>query len=174
MLTAELNRIRARLDALKEGRVLESGLLSRARALLDRDDAFKLEALLSLDRDFDRAGVHTAADARLLRELGKLKGRLPDVAPGLGKRAAEALAELDGALRRAERQLAASELPAGAVTELEGHFVRLARAVKIATLFEAGHEQTREPRELEILPHVRTLDRAPPSSARLAVAEFWA
>jgi len=172
VLTAELNRIRARLDALKEGRVLESGLLSRARALLDRDESPKLEALMGLDRDFDRAGVHTAADARLLRELGKLKGRLPDVAPGLGRRAAQALAELDAALRRAERQLAGNELPAGAVTELEGHFVRLARAVKIATLFEAGHEHAKS--SFEILPHARNLDRTPPTSARLAVAEFWA
>src|SRR5438105_10082225 len=98
MLTAELNRIRSRLDALKEGRVLESGLLSRARALLERDEPPKLETLMALDRDFDRAGVHTAADARLLRELGKLKGRLPELAPGLGRRAAQALAELDGAL----------------------------------------------------------------------------
>lgn len=175
MLTAELNRIRARLDALKEGRVLESGLLSRARALLERDEAPKLETLMALDRDFDRAGVHTAADARLLRELGKLKGRLPDVAPGLGRRAAVALAELDGALRRAERQLAGNELPPGAVTELEAHFVRLARAVKIATLFEAVNEQSNTSgHNFEILPHARNLERAPPTSARVAVAEFWA
>lgn len=171
MLTAELNRIRARLDALKEGRVLESGLLSRARALLDRDEPPKLATLMALDRDFDRAGVHTAADARLLRELGKLKGRLPEVAPGLGRRAAQASSELDAALRRAERQLGANELPAGTVTQLEADFVRLARAVKIATLFEAGNDQTKN---FEILPHARNLERPPPVSSRLAVAEFWA
>ncbi len=175
MLTAELNRIRARLDALKEGRVLESGLLSRARALLERDEGPKLETLMALDRDFDRAGIHTAADARLLRDLGKLKGRLPELAPGLGKRAAQALSELDGALRRAERQLGAGELPPGAVTELEAHFVRLARAVKIATLFEAVAEQSnKHGHDFEILPHARSLERPPPQSARLAVAEFWA
>jgi Mg-chelatase subunit ChlD len=170
MLTAELNRIRSRLDALKEGRVLESGLLSRVQALLDRDEAPKLDTLHALDRDFDRAGVHTAADARLLRELGKLKGRLPDVTPGLQRRASQALSEVDAALRRAERALAGSELAPGTVTQLEADFVRLARAVKIATLFEAGAQA---PKAFEILPHPRELSRPPPQNARLAVAEFW-
>ncbi|MBK7860191.1 MAG: VWA domain-containing protein [Archangiaceae bacterium] len=173
MLGPELNRLRARLDGLKEGRVLEAGLLSRARALLERDEAPRLDTLLALDRDFDRAGVHTAADARLLRELGKMKGRLPDVTPGLGRRAAQALAELEQAVRRAERQLSASELPPGTVTQLEADFVRLARAVKIATLFEAGAADVPQASS-ELLPHARALTRPPPQNPKLAVAEFWA
>src|SRR6185436_4451273 len=120
MLSDQLNRLRARLDGLKEGRVLDNGLFGRARGLFARsEEPPKLDALHALDRDFDRAGIHTAADARLLKELGALKGRLPDLAPGLARRAAHALDEVETAVRRAERQFSAGTLPPGALTALE-------------------------------------------------------
>jgi Mg-chelatase subunit ChlD len=173
MLSYELNRLRARLDGLKEGRVLDSGLFGRARGLFERsDEPPKLANLRALDRDFDRAGIHTAADARLLKELGALKGRLPDLAPGLARRASDALSEVETAVRRAERQFTAGTLPPGALTGLEAEFVRLARAVKIATIFEGPPEQ--QAASFELLPHTRGVPSAPPASARVAVAEFWA
>src|SRR3954447_15337347 len=122
MLAPELNQIRDRLDALKAGRVLDQGLLSRARALFDREETGKLDVLHALDRDFDRAGIHTAADAKLLRELGKLKGRLGGLADGLALRAQAAMDELEGALRKAERQLSLGALPPGLATSLEADF----------------------------------------------------
>ena len=100
MLAPQLNQIRQRLDAVKTGKVQESGFLSRARAIFDREEASKLEMLHALDHDFDRAGIHTAADAKLLRELGKLKGRLGGLSEGLAERAQVALAEFESVLRR--------------------------------------------------------------------------
>src|SRR4051794_21400436 len=113
MLAPQLNRIRDRLDAIKNGKVLEQGLFDRARAIFDREESGKLDVLHALDRDFDRAGIHTAADAKLLRELGKLKGRLGGLSEGLADRAQAALLEYDGVLRKAERMLAANALPPG-------------------------------------------------------------
>lgn len=175
MLGSQLNRIRERLDAVKAGKGLEQGLFDRARALFDRDDGGeKLDVLRELDRDFDRAGVHTAADAMLLRELGKMKGKLGALSEGLAGRAQTALLEFELAVRRAERLLAAQAVPPGLVTALDADFIRLARAVKVADLF--GRTATEvEPQEGGFELFARPdRDPRPPASARLAVAEFWA
>jgi len=173
MLGPQLNRLRERLDAVKAGRGLEQGLFDRARAIFDREDqGEKLDALRGLDRDFDRAGIHTAADAKLLRELGKLKGKLGGLSEGLADRATAALLEFDLAVRRAERLLGAQTLPPGLVTSLDADFVRLARAVKVADLFARPPEdESQEGFEVFARPD---RDHRPPASARLAVAEFWA
>ena len=57
------------------------------RSSISDERGEKLEVLRELDRDFDRAGVHTAADAKLLRELGRMKGRLGSLSEGLTGRA---------------------------------------------------------------------------------------
>ncbi len=175
MLGPQLNRIRERLDAVKAGKGLEQGFFDRARAIFDRDEGGeKLDVLRELDRDFDRAGIHTAADAKLLRELGKMKGKLGSLSEGLSDRAQGALVEFELAVRRAERMLASQSMPPGLVTSLDADFVRLARAVKVADLFvrtAADSEPTGEPFEVFARP---ARDSRPPASARLAVAEFWA
>ncbi|MFT3837685.1 MAG: vWA domain-containing protein [Myxococcaceae bacterium] len=171
MLTPQLTALRARLDALKEGRVLEGGLLGRARALFDRGEVGTLEVLHALDRELDRAGVMTAADAKLLLELGKIKGRLGKLGAGLSERATRACEEYEWSLRRAERQLASEQLPPGALTTLEADFSRLGRAVKVADLFVAP----KAPAEVfEVFARPPGPDGAPPKSAKVAVAEFWA
>ena len=176
MLGPQLNRIRQRLDAVKAGKGLEQGLLDRARAIFDRDlGGEKLDVLRELDRDFDRAGIHTAADAKLLRELGKMKGKLGGLSEGLAARAEAALGEFELAVRRAERLLAAQSLPPGLITSLDGDFVRLARAVKVADLFVRRPQEEAEPKDgLFVLFARPDRDPRPPASARLAVAEFWA
>jgi hypothetical protein len=173
MLAAQLNRIRERLDAVKGGRVLGPGLLRRARAIFGGDEGGTLELLHALDRDFDRAGIHTAADAKLLRELGKMKGRLGGLSEGLAGRAAQALLEFEAAVRRAERLLSSGALPAGLITALEADFVRLARAVKVADLFERPPAPTGDLGPFELFARPASSEK-PPASARLAVAEFWA
>ncbi len=175
MLGPQLNRLRERLDAVKAGKVLEQGLFDRARAIFDRDDGSgKLDALHELDRDFDRAGIHTAADAKLLRELGKMKGKLGTLAEGLAGRAQASLAEFELATRRAERLLAGQALPPGLMTSLDADFVRLARAVKVADLFARTSTETEgQPESFELFARPDR-DGRPPASARVAVAEFWA
>ncbi len=172
MLTPALTPLRARLDALKEGRVLEGGLFDRARSLFDRGEEPTLTVLHGLDREFDRAGVLTAADARLLLELGKLKGRLGRLGEGLAGRAEHALDEYEGVLRRAERLLGAQQLPPGLLTSLEGDFARLARAVKVADLFAAPRPAAETP--FEVFARPREGSDSPPTSAKVAVAEYWA
>src|SRR5438105_4171908 len=74
MLQQQLNRLRHRLDALGEGRVLSTGVLDRARALFERGELVgPLKELHQLDHELDKVGVHTAADAKLLKQLGVQK-----------------------------------------------------------------------------------------------------
>src|SRR5512137_1838071 len=104
MLVDRFNALRERLDALKAGRPPPLGLFERARALFARDDGVaSLDALSELDRDLERAGVQTSADARLLRELGATKGRLKDLSQGLKARAEVALTQYEAAMAEAER-----------------------------------------------------------------------
>ena len=172
MLAQRLNAVRLRLDALREGRVHDQGFLSRARGFLDRSAEVDLEVLRSLDRAFDLAGIHTSADARLLRDLGRLKGRVAAVSEGLSERTDHALAQLELAVRRAERLFSVQHLPPGLLTELELDFIRASRAVKVVGLFTATDVAEVEDEGVFARP-VGPLP-APPSSARLAIAEKWA
>lgn len=172
MLGSELNALRARLDALKEGRASAGGLWKRALGAFRGDDDVQeaLAALRALDRDFDRAGIHTTADARLLVELGRYKGRIGDLARGLAARAEQALEGFALAVDVAERKLAAQSLPPGLVTSLEEDFLRLARVVKVAQLFGApGALKGGSPFEVYQRPQGGT---GAPDSARLAAIEF--
>ena len=172
MLGHELNVLRARLDALKEGRPAGGGFFKRALGAFRGDDDLKeaLEALRALDRDFDRAGIHTTADARLLVELGRHKGRIGALAQGLAGRAEEALRGFATAVDVAERKLEGQQLPPGLVTALEEDFLRLARVVKVAQLFGApGPMKSQAPFEVYQRPKGSA---GVPDSARLAAIEF--
>lgn len=173
MLHEILVRFRGRLDALKEGRVGEVSLRDRALAFFVRDQALpRLEVVARIDRELDAIGVHTAEDARLLRDLGVQQGRAGAVATGLAARAEEAIAEFDDRLRRLERaQLAGAPIPGG-LTQLEQSFLRLARAVKVADLFSERPSDAQDP-EFELFPRVSPLPAGVPARAVVAVAQLW-
>lgn len=172
MLGAELNDLRSRLDALKEGRPVAGGLIRRALSAFRGEDDVKqaLEALRALDRDFDKAGIHTTADARLLLELGRHKGRIGGMAQGLVERAQGALEGFRVAMDVAERKLEAQALPPGLATQLEEDFQRLARVVKVAQLF-LSPAPGKPTQGFEILPRPARRSLAP-DSVRLAAIEY--
>ncbi|MCC6336371.1 MAG: VWA domain-containing protein [Myxococcales bacterium] len=171
MLVDRFNSLGERLDALKAGRPPPLGILERARALFARDDGVaSLDALVALDRDLERAGVHTAADARLLRELGAAKGRLKELSLGLAARAISSLGQYEEAMAEAERIAGLSETPVALMRQLDEAFGRLARIVKVAAAFERPPGEPQGP--LELFPRPRASRLSAPSSARLAIAEF--
>jgi hypothetical protein len=172
MLVERFNALRARLDALREGRAPPASLLERARGLWRRDDkASDLEPLRALDADLDRAGVHTVADARLLREVGEARGRLGALASGLLARAESALGAFEAAVRSLERLAGSGGDISARLNDLEHDWRRLGRVVKVAAVFQGG---AAAPAGFEIYSRPRFGADTPPSSARLAVAEFLA
>jgi len=175
MLVDRFNALRERLEALKAGRPPPLGLLGRARALFARDDGeASLDALTELDRDLERAGVQTSADARLLRELGATRGRLKELSIGLKARAEAALAQYEAALAEAERLAALEATPTPLVRQIDDAFVRLARVVKVAAVFDRPVAPLAATEPIEVFPRPRPPRAAAPASARLAVAEFLA
>ena len=169
MEAARLNALRARLDALQAGQVEEAGVFGRARMLFSRPDkAVRLPQLLELDAALDRAGIHTSADAKLLHELGLVKGRLASLKSGLVQRAETALTEFEEALEAAEYYASLGERDPSQVTLLDSHFSKLARAVKVATVFSAVGAPSFEVYRRE------NRNAVPPASAKLAVIEFLA
>jgi hypothetical protein len=175
VLARRLTDLRRRLDTLRQPAPAQGGwrgwsLGRRARGPED----LALPVLTALDRELDRVGVHTAADAQLLRELGVRKGRAGALAQGLQTRAQQALEEMEECVLRVERAWRAGEPPPGALTRLEKAFVQLARAVKVAELFSRPPSQgTGEDFEIYARQEVTRKDR-PPTSARMAAAEFFA
>ncbi len=168
MTVDRFNQLKDRLDALREGRPPALGFLSRAKMMFLRDDGkVSLDALRALDLELERAGVHTVADARLLRELGSAKGKLGELSVGLRARAQASLTEFELALAEAERLAALDVLPAELRPTLELDFRRLGRVVKVAAVFEAANVP------FEIFSRPRTTERIAPTSARLALAEFF-
>ncbi|HSP77659.1 MAG TPA: vWA domain-containing protein, partial [Myxococcaceae bacterium] len=118
----------------------------------------------------------TLADARLLLELGVRKGRVGELASGLRSRSVSALEEFEEVLSRVERMLQVGRTPPGARTALERGFIRLTRVLRVADLFLSPTPRLSQDGELEIFARPGPLwnDRAPPSRARMAVAEFLA
>lgn len=170
MSVDRFNQLKARLDALRAGNPPPLGLFDRAKRLFVRaEDATSPETLRALDADLERAGVHTVADARLLRELGTAKGKLGELSTGLRARAAAALDEFERALLEGERQAALETLSPELRTSLEQDFRRLGRAVKVAAVFDAP---AAVPFEIFGRPHAPPVTA--PESARLALAEFLA
>jgi len=174
MLAPRLTELRLRLDSLQQSAARPSGMVAWALGLMapgEVDLAFP--QIAALDKELDRVGVHTLADAHLLRSLGARKGRAGQLAEALAARATEALEEFEARLRQVERARRAGEMPTGARTALERAFVQLARVVKVADVFAAAPGV--QPPAFEILPRRNHVwqGRAP-ASARMAIAEFLA
>src|SRR5512138_1639707 len=132
MLEGSLVQLRFRLDALKAGQVRPMGLVARALELFSRPEAMApMPALLALDRELDQVGIHTSADALLLKQLSTSRGRVAELAQGLTRRAQAALEEYRDRLRRAERALASGAPVPGAAAALQDGFRALARAAKV-------------------------------------------
>ncbi|GMU11468.1 vWA domain-containing protein [Corallococcus caeni] len=177
MLARRLTPLRQRLDALRQPVAARGGAWSWpfGRKLKGPED-LGLPVLVALDRELDRVGIHTAADARLLLALGTQRGRAGALAQGLSARANQALEEYEECLRLVERAHRSGEMPPGALTALDRGFVRLARAVKVADLFGRPLEaQGGDDAPFEIFerPNETTRER-PPNNARLAIAELLA
>jgi uncharacterized protein YegL len=174
MLAPRLTDLRQRLDALQQGTARPAGMVGWALGLMAPGDVdLSFPTIAALDRELNRVGIHTLADAHLLRSLGVRKGRAGQLAEGLGARAGEALEEFEARLRQVERARRAGEMQPGARTALERAFVQLARVVKVADVFAASPEA--KPPPFEILPRRKySWQGRAPTSARMAIAEFLA
>lgn len=175
MLSSRLSELRLRLDALQQGSVRPNGgVLGWAlRLVVPGEHELSLPLLTALDRELDRVGVHTRADARLLKTLGVQKGRAGTLAKGLESRARKALEEFEDVLTGVERAYRADQPPPGARTALERGFIKLARVVKVADVFTAP--EAAEPAPFEIFSRpLSGYHERPPTSARMAIAEFLA
>ncbi len=170
MLAERLNDLRARLDRLKAGEAPALPLMERLRSLVREDDGeVLLEPVHVLHAELDRVGIHTTADAKLLRELSVAKGRLGELSRGLLVRAGDGLSALELAVREAERHAARKKLQPGLVTKLESAFAHLARIVKVAAVFSAPVGVP-----FDIIAKPRASSGAVPHSPRLASAEYYA
>lgn len=170
MLAERLNELRARLDRLKAGEAPALPLMERLRSLVREDDGeVLLEPVHVLHAELDRVGIHTTADAKLLRELSVAKGRLGDLSRGLLVRAGDGLSALELAVREAERLAARKKLQPGLLTKLEGAFAHLARIVKVAAVFSAPVAVP-----FDLIAKPRASSGAVPHSPRLATAEYYA
>lgn len=170
MLAERLNELRARLDRLKAGDAPPLPLMERLRSLVREDDGeVLLEPVHALHAELDRVGIHTTADAKLLRELSVAKGRLGDLSRGLLVRAGDGLSALELAVREAERLAARKKLQPGMLTKLESAFTHLARIVKVAAVFSAPVGVP-----FDLIARPRASSGAVPSSPRLASAEYYA
>ncbi len=175
MLSSRLSELRLRLDALQQGAVRPGGGVFgwALRLVVPGEQELSLPLLTALDRELDRVGVHTRADARLLKALGVQKGRAGALAKGLESRARRALEEFETLLGSVERAFRADSPPPGARTALERGFIRLARVVKVADVFSAPESAEPAPFEIFSRPLSGWYER-PPTSARMAIAEFLA
>lgn len=139
--------------------------------MFERGEAGPLKVLATLDAELDKVGIHTAADAKLLRELGVSKGRAGRLAAGLAERAAAALDEVESQVRWLERRILSGENAPGELTRLLQAFIKLARAVKVADLFaDVGVPQS----ERFVIFERAPAGSAPPSNAKVAIARYWA
>jgi Mg-chelatase subunit ChlD len=164
-----LETLRARLDALREGRAAP-GLLARTWARLSLGEAPpRGEVLASLDRALDNVGVHTAADAALLKDLAGSDGRAGSLARGLTERADEAKEEFEDRVRDAELR-SADGLPAGLLSALERDFLQLVRVARVAEIFAGAPSAGVERLDAA----TASVAAPPPSDPRVAVAAWWA
>ncbi|HYH98691.1 vWA domain-containing protein [Hyalangium sp.] len=174
MLAPRLTALRLRLDSLQQPTTARpAGMVGWALGLMAPGEVdLSFPIIAELDKELDRVGVHTLADAHLLRLLGVRRGRAGQLAEALADRASEALEEFEERLRQVERARRAGEMPTGARTALERAFVQLARVVKVADVF-ASAPGAQPP--FEILPRGNHAWKGrAPSSARMAIAEFLA
>ncbi|MBL9038791.1 MAG: VWA domain-containing protein [Archangium sp.] len=169
MASSRFNAIRRRLDALAQPGPPEVSLLQRARDALQspvEGEALQFPELDRLDHELDAAGIHTSADAKLLRELMSTKGSLGTLSQGLPRRTDAVLGEMETGLDAAERLARRGTLSAELRVELERRFRQLGRAVKVSAVFSSPVV----PFSLLQAPDVQ---RPPPASPLVAIAEFW-
>ena len=169
MYVDRFNALKERVDALRAGRPPPLGFFDRARSLFERAGGRgALTELRALDADLERAGIHTAADARLLRELGTARGVTGALRDALLERATLVLDEFEEALVALERAAARESLDPAVRETLLADFTRLARVVKVAAIFSGAAPTA------EIFARPAVKPRGVPELARLAVAEFLA
>ena len=131
MRAPRLERLRARFERLRaEG--------PRRRRFGNRPPP-SLAPLEELDQRLSRAGVHTAADLRLLLGLARRERTQPELARGFGARTDAALAALEARLDWA-RRTRDGRWPAGERARLERAFLRAERLVRTADLLEGRGE----------------------------------
>lgn len=169
MLADRFNAAARRLEALRGGQAKTPGLVDRALGAFSRPSpqSASLEPLLQLDGELERSGVHTAADARLLRDLGASHGRLGALSRDLSKRAAEALTHFEAALTTAEQRVGLDDGGPARLRALDDAYPRLGRIVKVATIF-AGQPAAAG----ALLGEAARPPSGAPDSPRLAIAEF--
>jgi hypothetical protein len=130
-----LERLRARFERLRAR--------GPRRTFLGQRRAPTLEPLEVLDARLTRAGVHTAADLRLLIRLARREGSHAELARRFGERTDAALAALEARLawngRTSDRRWVAGER-----ARLERAFLRAERVVRTADLLEAPGEVSPE------------------------------
>nr|WP_228530541.1 MULTISPECIES: vWA domain-containing protein [Myxococcaceae] len=164
--------MRRRLDALGAEPPRRTGLLGWVRRRWQRGElTLQLPVLEALDRDLNRVGVLTLADARLLHRLGVQRGRAGALAQGLAARADEAFIEFERELGWAERAWRSGALAPGASLALGRGLVQLSRVLRVAEVF-AGDRHPQD-RALGLLPRAAPAWRTgAPAAARLAAAEY--
>lgn len=131
MRADRLERLRTRFERLRAD--------GPRRALLRRPSAPSLEPLERLDARLTRAGVHTAADLRLLLRLARWERTQPELARRFGARADEALTALEARIAW-NRRTRDGRWASGERARLERAFLKAERVARTADLLEAPGE----------------------------------
>ncbi len=131
MRADRLEQLRARFERLRAD--------GPRRSFLRPGQPPSLEPLETLDARLTRAGVHTAADLRLLLRLARREGGQAELARRFGTQADAALAALQARLAWS-RRTRDGRWAAGERSRLERAFLRAERVVRTADLLEGKAE----------------------------------
>ena len=131
MRAERLERLRARFERLRAD--------GPRRTLFGKRPPPSLDPLDVLDARLTRAGVHTAADLRLLLRLSRRQGGHVELARRFGERADLALGALEARLAWS-RRTPDGRWVAGERARLERAFLRAERVARTADLLEAPGE----------------------------------
>lgn len=131
MRADRLEELRARFERLRTA--------GPRRSILRRRPAPSLEPLDTLDARLTRAGVHTAADLRLLLRLARREGEPRELARRFGAQADVALGVLEARLAW-NRRTKDGRWVAGERSRLERAFLRAERVVRTADLLDGKAE----------------------------------
>ena len=131
MRAERLERLRARFERLRTD--------GPRRALLGTRPPPSLAALERLDARLTRAGVHTAADLRLLLRLARREGTQAELARRFGERADAALAALETRLSWSRRTADGRWAP-GERARFERAFLQAERVARTADLLRTPGE----------------------------------
>lgn len=140
-LTLRIARLAERIDAIGEGEPPRLTWFEQIVETLSPEGGIEaLPELASLSAALDRVGIRTVAEARLVRRLAPVSGRLSALKRGLDRRCAIACGELERAVRRAvHRSRIGSPIP-GAARTLGAELSRLQRIARVtAVLSEQAH-----------------------------------